>query len=68
MELPEPPESPPLSRRNTTMSPRQAHESTCAPHMISRLFIRNIFKLQAMLNTECNQFLDTYPFQYPIFF
>ena len=57
MELPEP-----LSRRNTTMSPKQAHESTCASHMISRLFIKNIFKLPGMLNAECNQFLDTYEF------
>lgn len=61
-ELTEPPEPPTLSRRNTTMSPTQAHENTCVPHMISRLFIRNIFNLPGMLNTECNQFLDTYEF------
>jgi len=59
MELPQPS---PLSRMNTTMSPNQTNELTCVPHMISRLFIRNIFKLPGMLNSECNQFLNTYEF------
>jgi hypothetical protein len=60
MELPEPE---PLLRMNTTMSPNQSIEKTCAPHMICRLFIKNIFNLPGMLNDECNTFLDTYEFK-----
>jgi len=54
------PESPlPLTREYTTMAANQNEENTCTAHMITRLFIKNIFKLTGMLNKNCNSFLHT---------
>jgi hypothetical protein len=55
----EPPLPPPLTRNYTTMAPNQNAENTCTAHMITRLFIKNIFKLTGMLNKNCNSFLHT---------
>jgi len=55
----EPPLPPPLTREYTTMAANQNAEDTCTAHMITRLFIKNIFKLTGMLNKNCNSFLHT---------
>jgi len=48
-----------LKRSLTTSCPNQNEEKTCVVHMITRLFIHNVFDLPGDLDEGCNSFLHT---------
>lgn len=51
-----------LKRTLSQTASNQGREGTCALHMLSRLFVNNIFKLGGMLSEECNDVLNTETF------